>query len=275
MKKLFATALIITSIFTASTVKANILSDLTKEVKAQLITKAEEKVNSFINELLSEQNQQTTVNSDEQNIITELGSLEFVSGQSDIVVINNNVPTFTYQDFSTPAINYSNLDNLNRASQAMAYLTKQNLVKSEGREGQTFLPTGFHKNGKQDRGHLIAYTISGAFDNNGQFNSSIKEGSTNNPLNLFTQTSSSNRGSMQEFENQVRNALKNGSKVIYKVTPIFKNDELMARGVWLEAVSNDNSVSFNVYLHNVADGYRFDYMTGRKTSDKTMIVADN
>lgn len=275
MKKFITTVLLISSLFTGVTAEADTFSDIKNEIKSHLVNKAEEKINSFFNELLNTENQKTSISTENSEIKGQLANMDFVSGSSDIVVINNNVPTFTYQDFSTPAINYSNLDNLNRAGQATAYLTKQNLVKSEGREGQTFLPTGFHKNGKQDRGHLIAYTISGAFDNNGQFNSSIKEGSTNNPLNLFTQTSSSNRGSMQEFENQVRNALKNGSKVIYKVTPIFKDDELMARGVWLEAVSNDNSVSFNVYLHNVADGYRFDYMTGRKTSDKTMIVADN
>ena len=67
------------------------------------------------------------------------------------------------------------------------------------------------------------------------------------------------------YEEIVREAIKQDKKVIYEVTPIFKNDELMARGVHLQAISEDKSVNFNVYIFNIDDDYNFDYATGRST----------
>lgn len=199
----------------------------------------------------------TTVNTD-----SELVNLEY-DGQIDVPV-NNNQSTLNW-DWETNKIVYSPLDNLNRAGKAVAYLSKVNYGKSEGREGQQWKPTGWNNQKRnQDRGHLIAYTLSFNFDNDGNFQQG-ELGSIDNPKNLFTQTSQSNRGAMQNYEEIVREAIKQDKKVIYEVTPIFKNDELMARGVHLQAISEDKSVNFNTYIFNIDDDYNFDYTTGRST----------
>ena len=70
---------------------------------------------------------------------------------------------------------------------------------------------------------------------------------------------------MQDYEEIVREALKQDKKVIYEVTPIFRDDELMARGVHVQAISEDGSVNFNQYLFNIDDKYDFDYQTGKST----------
>ena len=198
-----------------------------------------------------------TVNAD-----SELVNLEY-EGQIDVPV-NNNQSTLNW-DWETNKIVYSPLDNLNRAGKAVAYLSKVNYGKSEGREGQQWQPTGWNNQKRnQDRGHLIAYTLSFNFDNDGNFQQG-ELGSIDNPKNLFTQTSQSNRGAMQNYEEIVREAIKQDKKVIYEVTPIFKNDELMARGVHLQAISEDKSVNFNTYIFNIDDDYNFDYATGRST----------
>lgn len=212
----------------------------------------------------------TSMSSDEQSIIETLKNTEFQSGQDDIMQVNNGKVTYSF-NWTENHVEYSNLDSLNRVGTATAYLTKSNLGSSEDRASQTFLPTAFHKNGKQDRGHLIAYTLTFNLDNNGNYKKGEK-GSINNPKNLFTQTSASNRGSMQTIEEQVRKSLKSGHKVIYKVTPIFRGDELMARGVWVQALSDDNSLNVSEYLFNVANGIKYNYADGSKQSDKSWIV---
>ena len=193
----------------------------------------------------------------------ELATLDY-NGQKSISV-NNGKSTLTW-NWDTNKIIYSNLDNLNRAGKATAYLSKLNYGKSAGREGQTWKPTGWLNNQQKnkDRGHLIAYTLSFNFDNDGNY-SEGQLGSIDNPKNLFTQTSQSNRGVMQDYEEIVREALKQDKKVIYEVTPIFRDDELMARGVHVQAISEDGSVNFNQYLFNIDDKYDFDYMTGKST----------
>lgn len=200
----------------------------------------------------------------EQSVDDEgLATLDY-NGQKSIPV-NNGKSTLTW-NWDTNKIIYSNLDNLNRAGKATAYLSKLNYGKSAGREGQTWKPTGWLNNQQKnkDRGHLIAYTLSFNFDNDGNY-SDGQLGSIDNPKNLFTQTSQSNRGIMQDYEEIVREALKQDKKVIYEVTPIFRDDELMARGVHVQAISEDGTVNFNQYLFNIDDKYDFDYQTGKST----------
>jgi hypothetical protein len=64
---------------------------------------------------------------------------------------------------------------------------------------------------------------------------------------------------MTETEQMVRTALAQNKKVIYQVTPIFRGNELMARGVWVQAISTDGSLKFNRYLWNVQNNIVFDY----------------
>lgn len=218
--------------------------------------KAKDKVKKSIDEKTSNQ---TQASGD-----ADLANLE-ANGQK-FVTVNDNKSTLEWT-WTTNKIDYSNLDSLNRAGKATAYLDKNNYGKSKGRESQKWSPTGWHNQKRnQDRGHLIAYTLTFNFDANGNFKKGEK-GSIDNPKNLITETSDMNRGIMQDYEEQVRDSIKAGHKVIYEVTPIFRGDELMARGVHAQAISDDKSLNFNVYLFNVSDNYTFDYATGRSTKN--------
>ena len=78
---------------------------------------------------------------------------------------------------------------------------------------------------------------------------------------------------MLEFENKVANYIKRtNNHVLYRVTPIFKDTELVARGIQMEAYSIEDSgrgVKFNVYVYNVQDGITIDYQTGNNYLSKT------
>jgi len=73
---------------------------------------------------------------------------------------------------------------------------------------------------------------------------------------------------MLPFENVVASYIKQNpnSHVLYRVTPVFKDDNLLASGVGIEAYSvedNGKGVSFNVYIYNVQPGVKIDYATGK------------
>lgn len=123
---------------------------------------------------------------------------------------------------------------------------------------------------RQNRGHLIAYTLSGNLDVDGKFQQG-ELGSSDNPKNLATQTEYANQVLMQPYEQQVRDAIADGQRVIYKVTTIFRGDDLMPRGYWLRAKS-DGSLDFNVYIFNVQNGIKYDYATGRSVVDQSVKV---
>lgn len=213
--------------------------------------------------------------------VGELANIDFTSGSS--IVKDLGKSSIDMSAWKSSMITYSPLDSLNRVGTATAYLSKDNLGKSEGRDSQTWKPTGWNNqpkkvNGKRvfpvNRGHLIAYTISFNLNDKGEF---VKghDGSLDNPKNLFTQSAYSNQVTFQHYEGMIRDSLKSGHKVIYKVTPVFRGNELMARGAHLEAVSDDKSLNFNVYIFNVQPGLSFDYSTGRSQVDPSMKIKDN
>ena len=74
------------------------------------------------------------------------------------------------------------------------------------------------------------------------------------------------------YEGKVRDELKSVGKVIYQVTPVFRDNELLPRGFQLQAISEDESLNFNVYIYNVMNGLSFNYSDGSSTVDKTMTV---
>lgn len=178
------------------------------------------------------------------------------NGEQEIVV-NGNKPGFSSAEMSTAKgawEQYSNLDNLNRAVAGNALLG-QSLMPTEKREGLTWDPTGWHnrriKGGwLYNRSHLIGFQLSGE---------------NNNPKNLMTGTRSLNSPLMLAHENDIAYYLKQSSShyVRYEVRPVYRGNELVARGVHMRAQSvGDNSVSFNVYIFNVEDGYTINYATG-------------
>ena len=90
-------------------------------------------------------------------------------------------------------------------------------------------------------------------------------GENDNWKNLFTGTQQLNQIYMVQFENEVANYLRNTDNHIrYRVTPVFRERELLARAVQLEAQSiEDDQVQFNVLIYNVQDGVTIDYHTGQ------------
>lgn len=208
----------------------------------------------------------------------KLANLNFKSGNSSYIVVNNDKSTLIKNAWKVNKVIYSNLDSLNRTSHSnTAFLEKRNVANDSLRVRQFVDPTGWHsnkRNGVQvyNRGHLIAYSVSAGIDQDGNYNPQNQSGDQNNPKNLFTQSAYTNQRIQTMFETDVRKALRNNQKVIYQATPIFRGNELMARGINLQAVSLDGSLDFNVYIFNVQPGFIFNYNNGYYQVDHNMQV---
>lgn len=213
----------------------------------------------------------------DQQTKDQLAQKEYQSGSSAIVQVNNGKSTLNPDSWQENKVIYSNLDSLNRTSSPnTAFLEARNKANESLRIRQTVAPTGWHSNrgGNQlyNRGHMIAYSVSAGIDQNGAYNPNNTSGDQNNPKNLFTQSAFSNQELQTIYESQVRHAIEANKKVIYQVTPIFRGNELMARGVNLQAVSTDGSLNFNVYIFNVQPGIKFNYADGSNQVDTGMQV---
>ena len=237
--------------------------------------------NQFLKNNVHDTNTTTTGQKSNLKDVTaeKLVNLNFHSGDTPVVMVNGNKSTLQMKDWRKNTVIYSALDSLNRTSSSnTAYLEQRNVVDDGQRVRQYVQPTAWHQkmeNGEAilNRGHLIAYSISGGIDQNGDYDQSQQSGDQNNPKNLFTQTAFSNQRLQTIYEEKVRNTLKQGHKVIYQVQPLFRNQELMARGVHMQALSDDGSLNFNVYLFNVQPKYVFNYQNGRSTRNAAFQVA--
>ncbi|MDF7638350.1 DNA/RNA non-specific endonuclease [Lactobacillus sp. ESL0791] len=198
----------------------------------------------------------------------KLAKLDFKSGGAAYITVNNDKSTLIKHAWKVNRVIYSDLDSLNRTSHSnTAFIEKRNVANDSLRVRQFIEPTAWHYNrrdGEQiyNRGHLIAYSVSAGIDQEGNYEPDNRSGDQNNPKNLFTQSAFSNQRIQTVFESKVREALRENKKVLYQATPIFRGNELMARGINLQAVSTDGSLDFNVYLFNVQPGYLFDYQNG-------------
>lgn len=169
------------------------------------------------------------------------------------VTINNNVSTFNEINYNET---YSKLDRLGRAESAYSVISKNSLPTSDRGSIGGVKPSGWHTvkydivDGKYlyNRCHLIGYQLSG----------------NNSKENLITCTRNMNIIGMLPFENKVAEYVKKtGNRVMYRVTPIYKNDNLLANGVQIEAKAiEDEKFDFNVYIYNVQDGIEINYENG-------------
>lgn len=207
-----------------------------------------------------------------------LVNLDYQSGHSAIVKVDHDRSTLNPRSWKSDHIVYTNLDHLNRTSKGnTAYLARQNIAHDTLRQRQFVFPSGWHQKmiANQaiiNRGHEIAYSLSKGIDYTGSYRPYNPSGDQNNPRNLFTQTAFSNQKLQTIYESKVRRALYRNKKVIFRVKPIFRGHELMARGVHMQAISTDHSLDFNVYIFNVQPGVKFDYSTGRSIIDQSMQV---
>ena len=179
---------------------------------------------------------------------------------ANYVVLNNNEPNFTESDYTTDSFErYSELDSLGRAKVAYANIGVDLMPTEERGSIVQVKPSGWHLvkydivNGKYlyNRCHLIGFQLTGE---------------NANEKNLITCTRQMNTVGMLEFENKVANYIKStNNHVLYRVTPIYKDDNLLASGVVMEAYSVEDSgegIKFNIFVYNVQDGIDIDYKTG-------------
>ncbi|MDF2855748.1 MAG: nuclease [Neobacillus sp.] len=210
--------------------------------------------------------------------VSNLASLNYKPGTSAAILVNNNKSTLNPKDWKENKVIYSNLDRLNRTSQPnTAFLESRNVANDSLRARQYIRPTGWHQKFSkgvaiQNRGHLIAYSLSKGMAYTGQYNPNLQSGDQNNPKNLFTQTAFSNQEIQTIYESKVREALRQGKKVIYQAQAIFNGNDLMAKGVQLQAVSTDGSLNFNVFIFNVQPGFQLNYADGTSRVDRSMTV---
>ncbi|WP_376715883.1 DNA/RNA non-specific endonuclease [Enterococcus dongliensis] len=188
--------------------------------------------------------------------VSQLSEIPAYTGKQQTIEINHNQPDFSEEDLSLNKgtwTRFSDLDKLNRVGTAEGMLGKE-LMPHQERERLYVKPTGWHQKFYQDeplynRAHLIAYQFSGE---------------NNNLKNLMTGTASMNDPGMNVHEIEIGNYIrKTGHHVRYRVTPYFKGEELVARGVQMEAQSiEDEQISFNLFIYNVQKGIQIDYKTG-------------
>ena len=177
------------------------------------------------------------------------------------ITINNNVPYFDEEDYTIESFEiYSELDNLGRCGVAYANICKEIMPTEERGDISNIKPTGWEQekyNGEYlyNRCHLIGHQLAGE---------------NANELNLITGTRYFNVEGMLPFENQVANYIRENKEnhVLYRVTPIFKGNNILASGVEIEAYSvedNGEGVCFNVYVYNVQPGININYKTGKSS----------
>lgn len=207
----------------------------------------------------------------------QLAQLNYQPGRNPVVLVNHGRSTLNPKAWQKDQVVYQQLDRARRtAGSNTAFLNSRNHANTSLRTAQAFQPTGWHNNSDgnlvYNRGHLIAYSLTGGIDpHTGQFHGGAL-GDQDNPRNLFTETDFTNEVLQTYYETQVRHAIEQGKHVIYQATPIFRGDEAMARGINLQAIATDGTLNFNVYLYNVEPGMQLNYQTGASQVDQRMRV---
>ena len=176
------------------------------------------------------------------------------------VTLNNNLPDFKESDLTTTSFEkYSELDEKGRCGVAIACIGQDIMPTEERGEIGQVKPSGWHTvkydivDGKYlyNRCHLIGYQLTGE---------------NANTRNLITGTRYLNVEGMLPFENMVADYVKEtGNHVLYRVTPIFENSNLLASGVQMEGYSVEDSgegICFNVYCYNSQPGVTINYSNG-------------
>ena len=188
----------------------------------------------------------------------DLKAIEYT--KDPYITVNNNKPEFSEEEITASSFEqYSELDYLGRCGVAFACIGKDIMPTEErGQIGQ-IKPSGWQLakydivDGKYlyNRCHLIGYQLAGE---------------NANEKNLITGTRYMNVDGMLPFENMVADYVKQtDNHVLYRVTPIYYEENLLAKGVQMEALSVEDSgkgVSFNVFVFNAQPGIEIDYSDG-------------
>lgn len=192
------------------------------------------------------------------------------------IILNDNVPYFTADEITTDAYEkYAELDSLGRCGVAEACVGTELMPKAdEERESiSSVTPSGWEQ-AKYDaelveggylynRAHLIGWQLTAE---------------NANKKNLITGTRYFNVDGMLPFENLVADYVREtGNHVMYRITPDFEGNNLVATGVTMEAYSvedNGDGVQFCVYVYNFQPGILIDYATGKSRLDDGTKIPD-
>lgn len=201
-----------------------------------------------------------------------LDSIPAYSGKA-YVYINNGNPGFSDSDLKTKSYEYySPRDRLGRCGVVHACIGRDIMPTEDRGSIGMVKPTGWHTvkydcvDGKYlyNRCHLIGFQLTGE---------------NANEENLITGTRYMNVTGMLPFENMVADYVKEtGNHVMYRVTPLFKGNNLLAHGVQMEAYSvedDGDGICFNVFVYNVQPQITIDYATGESSYNGTIVEPDN
>ena len=216
-----------------------------------------EEASESISDAVTGMLEQSRMGTGERSVSVTLDHIPEYSG-SPYVEINGNVPSFSEKKKNGSAYEfYSELDSLGRCGYAESRITSELMPAEERGAIGMVKPTGWHTvkydsvDGRYlyNRCHLIGYQLTGE---------------NANKKNLITGTRYLNVTGMLPFENEVADYVHNtGNPCMYRVTPVFMGDDLLARGVEMEAESvKDKKISFHVFVYNVQPGIGIDYSTG-------------
>lgn len=182
---------------------------------------------------------------------------EWAEGSNGYITVNDNVPNFTEDQITNVSYEiYSDLDSLGRVGIAEACLGRDLMPTSERGDISSVHPSGWYSLKSQlktvgqyaNRGHLIAFSLAGE---------------NANEKNLASMTAYCNQKVFTEFEEKVRDYIyQTNNHVMYRVTPFYDGNDLIAKGFELEAFSVEdggNGVMFNVYCYNVQPKLVIDY----------------
>ena len=185
------------------------------------------------------------------------------------ITLNGNIPEFTEADLTTKAFEtYSELDSLGRCGVAYANVG-QELMPTEDRECISEVkPSGWINKDYGDlvdggylynRCHLIGFQLTGE---------------NANERNLITGTRYMNIEGMLPFENMVADYVdETGNHVLYRVTPVYDGDDLVATGVQMEGYSvedNGEGICYNIFAYNAQPGIAINYTTGNSWLDDSV-----
>lgn len=252
-----------------ATVEAETETETTETAKGTL--EAETEVEATAEPVTAAETEDAETTASESSGAVTVSEIAEYSGEAYITV-NDNEPFFTEEDYTTDVFEtYSELDDLGRCGVAYANLCTE-LMPTEERESiSEIIPSGWH-NASYDfiedgyvynRCHLIGFQLAGE---------------SANEENLITGTYYLNIEGMLPFENLVADFVRDmDCHVLYRVTPVYDGDNLVASGVLMEAWSVEDEgegICFNVYCYNVQPGVTIDYATGYTSDDGTMTVSD-
>ena len=253
---------------TQTETKTETESDEQTKTETETKEEAEKKTETEENKTESVETEQTQPSTE---VTLAIADIPAYSGKP-YVEINNNIPQFLTTDLTTSSYEYySDLDSLGRCGTVYACIG-QDLMPTEERGAiGSVKPTGWHTvkydvvDGKYlyNRCHLIGYQLSGE---------------NANTKNLITGTRYMNVDGMLPFENMVADYVQEtGNHVMYRVTPIFEGDNLLASGVQMEAQSvedNGEGILFNVYCYNVQPEITIDYATGESNYEGSLTATE-